>query len=167
MKALYQTFAVGLGLVPLAWIGSFSRGMLTLISPMPTLIVIPAFFLASPPSHLPYRLAILVPALLYFAWTPCLFRGDSQVPKRSWVLLARLSLLSVAYFVSSWGYGNQYQGHGYTFAICAVNILWLLGLWTSLYRSSRVCSFRANLFFHGALFAWLAWYAFPYLGELP
>src|SRR5438477_9829405 len=154
MKAFYQTFAVGLGLVSLVWIGSFSSGMPTLTSPMPTLTVIPAFFLASRPSHLPYRLAILVPALLYFAWTPCLFRGDSQVPKRSWVLLAGLSLLCVAYFVSSWGYGNKYQGHDYTLAICAVNIVWLLGLWATIYRSSRVCSFRANLFFHAALFAW-------------
>jgi hypothetical protein len=28
-------------------------------------------------------------------------------------------------------------------------------------------SFRNSLFVHWMLFAWLAWYAFPYLGELP
>jgi hypothetical protein len=167
MKASYQTLAVGFGLVLLAWIGCFSSGIPTLASPMPTITVIPAFFLASPPSHLPYWFAILVPALLFFTWNPGLFRGNLQVPKRSWVLLIALSALSVAYFAGSWRYGNQYQGREYTVAICAVNIVWLVVLWSILYRSSRLSSFKANLLFHGVLFAWLAWYAFPYLGELP
>jgi hypothetical protein len=166
MKASYQTLAVGFGLVLLAWIGCFSSGMPTLICPTPVITIIPAFFLASPPRHLPY-LAILVPAILFFAWNPGLFRGNLRVPKRSWVLLITLSALSIAYFVGSWSYGNQYQGHQFTVAICAVNIVWLVILWAILSRSSRLSSFKANLFFHAVLFAWLAWYAFPYLGELP
>jgi hypothetical protein len=104
---------------------------------------------------------------LFFAWNPGLFRGKLQVPKRSWVLLITLSALSIAYFVGSWSYGNQYQGHQFTVAICAVNIVCLVILWAILYRSARLSSFKANLFFHAALFAWLAWCAFPYLGELP
>jgi hypothetical protein len=104
---------------------------------------------------------------LFFAWNPNLFRGNVNVPKRSWVLLTMLSILSVVYFVSSWRNGNQYQGREYTVAICAENIAWLVGLWAILYCSSRLCSFKANLFFHAVLFAWLAWCAFPYLGELP
>jgi hypothetical protein len=55
----------------------------------------------------------------------------------------------------------------YTLAICAVNALWLVILWVILYRSSRLPSFWATLFFRAVLFAWLAWSAFPYLGELP
>ena len=167
MKNAYQTVAVGLGLVPLAWIGCFSFGMPTLTCPMPTITVIPAFFLASPPSHLSYRLAVLIPALLFFMWNPGLFKGKSQIPRRSWILLILLSILTVVYFIVSWTYGNQYQGRGYTVAICAINGVWLLLLWAILYRSSHLASFKANLFFHAVLFSWLAWYAFPYLGELP
>jgi hypothetical protein len=167
MKASYQTVAVAFELVLLGWIGCFSSGMPTLVCPMPTITILPAFFLASPPSHLPYWLAVLVPALLFFAWNPGLFRGKCQIPRRSWVLLTMLSALSVVYFIGSWRYGNQYQGREYTAAICAVNSAWLVSLWAILYRTSRLSSFQANLFFHAVLFSWLAWYAFPYLGELP
>jgi hypothetical protein len=83
------------------------------------------------------------------------------------VLLTILTVLSIAYFVSSWANGIEYQGRTYTIVICVANFLWLAALWVILYRSARLSSFRASLFFHSALFAWLAWYAFPYLGELP
>jgi hypothetical protein len=151
MKASYQAVAVALGLVPLAWIGCFSSGMPTLICPMPAITILPALFLA--PLHL---LAVLVPALLFLAWNPGLFRAKSQIPRRSWVLLVILSALSVVWFMGSWRYGNHYQGHEYTVAICAVNGVWLVILWATLYRSSRSSSFHANMFFHAVLFSWLA-----------
>jgi hypothetical protein len=66
-----------------------------------------------------------------------------------------------------WGYGNEYQGHKYTEIICAINVGWIAVLWAVLLRASRLRSFGSNLLFHATLFAWLAWYAFPYLGELP
>jgi hypothetical protein len=134
---------------------------------MPTVTVLPAFFLASLPSQPPYWLAIFVPALLFFAWNPRLFRGESQIPKRSWLLLIALSFLTGAYFIGSWTYGIHYQGREHTVAICAINVAWLVILWAMLCISSRLASFKANLFFHAMLFSWLAWYAFPYLGELP
>lgn len=168
MKASYQTLAVAIGLVPLAWIGCCSTGMPTLICPLPLITIVPAFFLASPPFHVvPYQLAVFVPAVLFFAWNPGLFRGNSHIPRRSWVLLIMLSALSVAYFIGSWRQGFQYQGREYTVAICAVNVVWLVILWAILFHGSRLSSFKANLFFHAVLFSWLAWYAFPYLGELP
>ena len=41
----------------------------------------------------------------------------------------------------------------------------------ALYRNGQTMAFgtplRLNLLFPMALFSWLAWYAFPYLGELP
>ena len=167
MKASYQTVAVGFGLVLLAWIGCFSNGVPWLICPMPAITILPAFFLASPLFRLPYRLAVLVPALLFFAWNPGLFRGKRQIPRRSWVLLIILSALSVAYFTGSWRQGYQFQGREYTVVICAVNLVWLVILWAILYRVSGLSSLSANLFFHALLFSWLAWHAFPYLGELP
>ena len=165
MKPL-ATVAVGLGLVLLAWLGSFSSGIPSLTCPMPTVTVIPAFFLASLRSHPPFWLAILVPAILFFAWNPGLLRGGLRVPRRSWVLLIALTVLSLAYFVGSWNYGYQYQGREHTVLMCAINGGWIVALWAMLYRSVNTSSFSANLLFHATLFAWLAWYAFPYLGEL-
>jgi hypothetical protein len=172
MKPAHQTIAVGLVLLVVGWFGSFSSGGPTLTCPMPTITILPAFFLISPrspASHVPfsYWFASFVPVIVFFAWNPGLFKGNVRIPKRSWVLLVTLTVLSVVYFAASWRYGNHYQGPVYTAVICAVNVLWIVSLWAIWYRSWRVSSFRANLLFHATLFTWLAWYAFPYLGELP
>jgi hypothetical protein len=166
MTASFQTISAGLGLVLVAWVGVFSAGIPTLVCPLPTVTFLPALFLASPPSYLSLKLAALVPALLFFAWNPGLFCGTLQAPKRSWVLLAILTALSAFYFRFSWRYGNEYQGHKYTEIICAINVGWIVILWAVLWRASRLRSFGSNLLFHATLFAWLAWYAFPFLGEL-
>ncbi len=123
--------------------------------PMPLVTVMPAFVLASPPSHLPYWLAIFVPAALFFAWNPGLFRGKDQLPKRSWVLLTILTVLSIAYFVSSWANGIEYQGRTYTIVICVANFLWLAALW-DLFRSARICRLGQVFFFiRRSLHEWL------------
>jgi hypothetical protein len=53
-------------------------------------------------------------------------------------------------------------------ATCFVTVAWIafLGTLFTLYWK-RESSFRLNLALHWLLLAWLAWYAFPYLGELP
>jgi hypothetical protein len=45
--------------------------------------------------------------------------------------------------------------------------MWLGSLWWTVARFQRQPSFKGNLFSHWLLFSWLAYYAFPYLGELP
>jgi hypothetical protein len=168
MKPSYQTLAVAFGLVLLAWIGCFSGGMPSLIRPLPMMTTIPAFVLSSPPFRSSsYLFAVLVPALLFIAWHPGLFRGKCEIPIRTFVLLTVLSILSVIYFVSGWNDGKQYQGREYTIVICAMNVVWLVSLWILLYGAYRLRVFKTNLLFHAVLFAWLAWYGFPYLGELP
>jgi hypothetical protein len=77
-------------------------------------------------------------------------------------------VLSVVYFVASWNWGLQYQGPKYAHAVCALNVAWVAFLILAFVRSWETPpAFRFNLFVHWMLFAWLAWYAFPYLGELP
>jgi hypothetical protein len=166
MKAWHQTVAVAIGLSALAWVGSFSNGVPSLICPLPMVTILPAFFLALPASHLPPWIAVFVPVVLFLSWNPGMFRGHVEIPKRSWALLALLTALSVAYFLGTWKYGYQYQGPAHTITVCAVNIVWIALLWLILCRLSSHSSFAANLLFHGILFTWLAWYAFPYLGEL-
>lgn len=165
MKSGLATFLTGLALLIPAWIGLLISGVPTSLSPLPALTVLPAFVLAS--WHL-WRVAVTVPSLVFFAWNPGLFRGESKVPKRSVGLLATAALLDVVWFVEDWNYGLLYQGAKYTYLVCGINIAWVavLGaMFAHCWKSKS--SFKFNLVLHWLLFAWLAWYAFPYLGELP
>jgi len=77
-------------------------------------------------------------------------------------------LLGIADFVAEWNWALQYHGPLYTRAVCAINIAWAVFLILAFARGlKKPPSFVYSLFLHWMLFAWLAWYAFPYLGELP
>jgi|GraSoi2013_100cm_1033763.scaffolds.fasta_scaffold54445_2 hypothetical protein len=160
MKSAWITFAAGLCLLIPAWIGLFPAYGPTVLSPLPALTVLSAM------AGLAYG-AVAVPSLLFFVWNPGLFRGDAKVPKRSYWLLGTAIILSSIWFVVSWKWGLQYQGVRYTYIVCGGNIVWavfLVGLFAGF--RNREVSFKTNLLLHWALFAWLAWYAFPFLGEL-
>jgi hypothetical protein len=153
----------GASLVVPAAVGLFLTGVPTMLCPLPTLTVLPALVF-SPLAPL----VVVIPTLLFHAWNPALLRGVSITPRRSYILFGALVALSVVYFVLSWDYGVQYQGRKYTQAIAVANAIWIV-LLTFLFALSRIRkpSFVFNLTLHWLLFAWLAWYAFPYLGELP
>lgn len=92
--------------------------------------------------------------------------SGEALPTRSIVLLIFAVVLSGASLVFGSRYGVQYQSVSYVVGVSIINVIcWaLLGLLALLAR--RRPSFGHNLGFHAALFAWLAWCAFPYLGEL-
>jgi hypothetical protein len=78
-----------------------------------------------------------------------------------------LTALTVPYFIVSWADGVHYQGVRHTVAMAVANAIVLVGAWLLLFRARRAASFSTSLSFHALLFAWLAWCAFPGLGELP
>jgi hypothetical protein len=159
------TFVAGLALLIPASFGLLLAGVPTILCPLPLLTVIPAFVLSTWRLH---YLAVGFPALLFFLWHPGFIRGAPQVPKRSYALLAILIVLSIIYFISGWQFGLQYQGLRYTRTVLIVNLGWAAVLVFAFVRTwQKEASFRASLFVHWMLFAWLAWYAFSYLGELP
>jgi hypothetical protein len=160
------TLVAGCSLLVPAYVGLLLTGGPTLLCPLPLLTVIPAFMLSSL-SGARWTWAVVVSSLLFFAWNPGLFRRQAQVPKRTLVLLAAMPVLTAGYFVGNWKYGLDYQGRQYVYAICAINGIWLVVLWMIVAGRSHRISFRGNLLLHWLLFAWLGWYAFPYLGELP
>jgi len=164
-KSGVTTTIAGLSLLIPASVGLLVSGVPTILCPFPTLTVLPAFLLSDLGL---WKAAIAVPTLCFFLWNPGLFRGEAKVPKRSYVLLIILILLGIADFVYGWKWGLQYQGSQFTHVVCAVNVIWAAFLALAFARSwNESSSFRYNLFVHWMLFAWLAWYAFPYLGELP
>lgn len=159
-RSAVATFMAGFGLLIPAAVGLLASGVPTILCPLPALTVLPAFFFS--------KVAVGVPTLLFFLWNPGLGRGETKVPKRSYALLAVATLLSVLYFVSGWKLGVQYQGIQYTRFVCAINVIWVGLLSLGFLQSwKKNTSFSFNLFLHWMMFAWLAWYAFPYLGELP
>jgi hypothetical protein len=162
VKDHYLTLIAGAALIIPASLGLLLSGVPTVLTPFPTLTILPAFLLGRS-----YGLAVLVPALLFFAWNPGLFRGQAIFPKRSIALLGILTALSGLYFTDSWKYGLQYQGARFTYAVCLLNVVWLVVLWSVVIATLRKSSFATNLLLNWVLFAWLGWYAFPYLGELP
>jgi hypothetical protein len=161
MKSNHWTILAGLSLlVPaLFWMRFAAQGPSALY-PFPACMFIPALFGLR-------QAAAAVPTVLYFVWNPRLFQGDAPVPKRSYVLLTVATLLSVLWFVVGWKDGIAMQGPKYNYSVCAVNVVWIASLWTLLASSRKgVPSFKTNLLFHWMLFAWFAWYAFPFFGEM-
>ena len=136
-----------------------------MFSPLPALTAIPDLLLSD--WHNLGNAAVILPMMLFFSWNRQLFRGEPLVPRRSYVLLALLAVLSAIDFVVSWKWGLQYEGPQFTAVVCSVNIAWLgfLGLAFARTRNGTT-SFGTSLFLHWMLFAWLGWYAFPWLGEL-
>ena len=165
MKSRLLVVAAGLCLLIPAWTGIFSSGFPTLYAPLPALTILPAFELLR--WHREF-FAVLIPSLLFFLWSPeLLLNQRPNVPKRTIVLLGLLTILAALHFAFGWKYGMQYEGERYTFWIAIINMMWLFFLWWAVIHWSRQPSFKGHLLSHWFLFAWLAWYAFPYLGELP
>jgi hypothetical protein len=162
-KAAVLTFSAGLGLLIPAAIGLNENGP-TILSPLPALTVWPAFAL-SVFLHLWYE-AAAVPVLLFFFWLPGLFFGDGKIPQRTYALLAVAAVLSVVWFAGAWQWGIAYNGVVYTFTLGAVNIAVVSFLAVAFFRNwQKEPSFTTSLVLHWLLFAWLAWCAFPWLGE--
>lgn len=168
MKNGIATFIVGMGLLIPAYLGLLLTGWPTVICPLPALTFVPALLLSYWSSWCA-RAAVFVPVLFFFAWNPALFQGSGRIPGRSYGLLAVATALSIIAFVAGWKLGLRYQGAQYVYSVCAINIVWVASLWTMFAqkRKSAASSFKASLFLHWALFAWLSWYAFPCMGELP
>jgi hypothetical protein len=163
-RATVITILAALGLLIPASIGLFLSGVPTIFSPFPALTVIPALMLAQ--WHLEYA-AVLPPALAFLLWNPQLLRAEGKIPKRSYVLFALIVVLSAVDLALEWKRGWLYHGPSYTAIVCSINIAWIGFLSLAFRRClNKASSFQTSLFVHWMLFAWLCWYAFPWLGEL-
>jgi hypothetical protein len=156
------TLLAGLSLLLPAIFFFFRGGDTTdsIIYPHPVLVLVPMLF--------GMRLAaIAVPTAFFFAWNPGLFSGDSRIPRRSYIFLIIASLLSIVWFAVGWKDGLAIQGANYNHSLLLINAVWLALIWALFQRCRRAGpSFYSNLLSHWLLFAWLAWYAFPFFGEM-
>jgi hypothetical protein len=161
MKSNHLTLLAGLSLlVPALFWVLFEQFQPSAFYPFPALMFIPALFGLR-------QASVAVPMALFFAWNAGLFHGDAAVPKRSYVLLIVATLLDALWFIAGWKDGLAMQGAKYNYSVCAVNIACIAALSMLFVRGRKTePSFKSNLLFHWLLFAWLAWYAFPFFGEM-
>lgn len=156
---------------------------LSLLAPLP-FFVFSSFFshagIGDPPIFYPIPAVVLigmflrlgfatvcVPAIGFFLWNPRLLEGTDAIPKRSYVLLAVATVADAVWLAEGWKDGLGFQGATYTYSVCAINFAWIALLWLGFGSSSKARpSFSRNLLLHWMLFAWLAWSAFPFFGEM-
>jgi len=163
MNPFRWTVASAIALTVPAYCAFTLSGTPSLLAPFPTLTILVAFAL---PAAFPW-LAAVVPSIVFAAWNPALFQGEARVPRRSLALLVALTILTIVDFTVEWRGGMHYHGAQFTVGVFIANVVWLVVIWISFGRGVRRSSFFNNLLAHWLLFAWLASFAFPYLGELP
>jgi hypothetical protein len=137
----------------------FAAGVPRIWAPMPSYVVLLGWIVGPA--------AVLLPAILLFAWCWPISKDASVVPRRSIVLLVILASLSVVYFTTSRRYGVRYQGPAHTLAVACINMLMLAALAFLAFHIAHRPNRAGPVIFHTLLFVWLGWSAFPYLGELP
>lgn len=103
----------------------------------------------------------------FYLWSRPVLRGCPTIPARSVVLLIAAILLSAAYMLVGYHFGVKHQGFGYVVGVVIANCVCWMALIAVAITVLWHPGFARNLGFHFALFAWLAWCAFPYMGELP
>lgn len=153
--------SVALGFVAAHSLGASGDGYPTLRSPYPLPLVLPIFLGAS---------QLIVPAsysVFFLLWSLPLFRGQTSIPDRSWLLFMLGVGASGLVFATGWRYGVEYQSLEYVL----VSLLLSAGAAATLAvfrsRNRQRPSMATSFGFHVLLFAWFATYAFPYLGETP
>jgi hypothetical protein len=160
-------FGIAPVLVVLSWL-TISTGVPTVLSPLNLVVMLPLMFASEWLNYRAVVLAILVVPLFYCVWCYPAWTNRPEVPLRSLVLFAIFAILSAIYLATSYLYdGVDYQGRAHRIALAVINICWYVAILGLAIAGRRRPTYGMNLAFHAALFSWLAWYAFPWLGELP
>jgi hypothetical protein len=164
MTATQQYFmgTAAIGFVALlSWL-TILPGTPEIYAPLNLLVILPYFWFRGS-----YILAVAVVPLLFCLWCWPVLRGCTTLPTRSVVLLISAIVLSATLLVFGSRHGTEFQSVAYVVGVAVINVVcWaFLGALAQLARHRP--TFAHNLGFHAALFAWLAWCAFPYMGELP
>lgn len=148
---------------------SVSAGVPSGWSPFNLVVVLPAFLsyelLRSTSASLFF--GTLVVPIFFLVWTYPATWLDPAPPKRTVVLSFVLVVLSAFSIVFGYSYGLEYQGDDYVSRVSMVSIACWTGIVSLAVLAMRNKTRAWNVAFHLLFFGWLAWYAIPYMGELP
>ena len=159
MDVALRTLATIACVTGFSWL-TVSSGSPTLWAPGNILVLLPVWIAGS-------TIGLAFVPILCVAWCIPVFRGAANVPNRSLVLVVLAIALSITYLVTSADYGVRWQGTDHVTGVAIISISLWIGLLLLAWWAWRRRTQALNAIFHATLFCWLAWYAFPTLGELP
>src|SRR5689334_24775063 len=102
-----------------------------------------------------YAIPAMVGPLLFLAWHPRLLAGADEVPRRSLVGLALISILTVYDLAFGWQDGLKYQGKPYTVALVFLNAVAMVVAWVLLWIAQKRRAFWTTLVSHAFVAGWL------------
>jgi hypothetical protein len=138
-------------------------------SPYATAVIVPMMVIAGalPNNVVTFLVGMLPVPLLYVVWSLPLLRRPERVSRRTRIAAVGLVILSFPHFVLLWRHALETRGSGpHATALTLVNALAGVVLLALYRRNTKAPSYLSNFLFHWVLFAWLAWFAFPWFGEL-
>ncbi len=154
----------------------FLIGVLTLapvpaaIAPYSLVTAMPAFLLASALGEKWFvvgaGLGSLIAPIAYVAASRHISKTGTPMPKTSVIGFAVLALLSLAYAAIGWDTTARYTSVVRATALVAQAVLPVLGIAGAGIAIRSHLTVRRSLVLHWVAFAWLAWGAFPWYGEL-
>ena len=150
----------GLLLVPFGLL-LWAVGVPWLFSPMPLVLVVPAFL------SVPAPVVAALPALIFWTVGWSLLAGREQMRLGPLIFYGVMGALNVAYLVLGWRYGLRFQGPLHTVVVSVLSLALFAGGAALAVLARRRPSFGRHFAAQWVLGLWLVWYAFPYLGELP
>ncbi len=130
----------------------------TIYTPFPLHVVLLGWVLG-------YFAALLMPAV--YALIFYKYHASPKYLKSHIIILTLIAVLSIPYFYYSWEYGLKYQGSQHTYFVSALAAVIILGLAGLSVYAAKARSHGPSYLLSILLFSYLAWGAFPYLGELP
>ncbi|RUO65412.1 hypothetical protein SAMN06297229_1185 [Pseudidiomarina planktonica] len=137
-------------------------------SPYSFTVVIPVFLFygMGVPEALIALIASLPNALLFWASTIPVMRGNAKVSRILIGISGLLMLISIGFLFMSYSYGVQYQGLEHTILIYLFNAILIGVIATVLVKNYRRPTINNSLLYSSLLFSWLGWCALPWLGEM-
>lgn len=139
----------------------------SLVTPLNLIVVAPVLLLAPTLGSATNIAVAMVFAVLAVIWCIPIVRRGTRIPTRSVVLLVVAGALAIACLAMDYLSGSIRRPTEHAVCVVAISLGWWMALCMLVIMARRRPSISRNLMFHVALFAWLAWYAIPYLGELP
>lgn len=144
----------------------FCESYLTISENSPTIYSPVCLITALPAIIFPFKfLSFLIVPTFYIIWSTPLIYGQKGISKKTKIISIIFIFLSILYLIGGLPYGLRYQGINYVASMYIFNaIFWFLLLGIFI-RNKTNPSFFTNLAFHGLLFFWFSWCAFPWMGE--
>jgi hypothetical protein len=154
-------FVFCFGIAAITWT-SISNGVPAMYSPFPLLVIFPALL------GFPVPLIAAGTGVLFALTQIAHFKGAPKPnPNLGFTIaLALTTALTTLAIIAGWSYGLRYQGLAYCVVVTIANILFACASWTLWWAARTPARYRVQVLFAFTLFAWIFWYALPYMGEV-